>query len=222
LHHRKKSRAYWPVTYALFAVGLAILVSTLWHMDLTRLFELLPGSPQQISSAIFFQSLLRVLVVLVLMAVIGASRESMYLQKGNLRLGLAVGGVGFLILAAIAFAPLAVQAGVTSRLVQLLPWILLFVLSNGFAEELLFRGLLLKRYEPFLGKGLANLLAAVVFTLLHFQVTYVPDTNLFLLGVFPLALLWGALMQKTDSIWGSALFHAGADCIIIFGIFASI
>jgi membrane protease YdiL (CAAX protease family) len=51
------------------------------------------------------------------------------------------------------------------------------------------------------------------------QVTYVPDVLQFLLFVFPLALIWGALMQKTEGLWGSAIFHAGADCIIIFGIF---
>jgi membrane protease YdiL (CAAX protease family) len=190
-------------------------------MDLTRLFGFTTNSPQSLSAAIFFQSMLRVLVVLALMGAIGASRDSMYLKKGNLRLGLGVGGAGFLVLAAIAFLPLAAQEGAAEGIVKLVPWILLFVLSNGFAEELLFRGVLLKRYELFLGKGLANLLAAAVFTLLHFQVSYVPDVNLFLLGLFPLALAWGALMQKSNGIWGSALFHAGADCIIIFGIFAS-
>jgi membrane protease YdiL (CAAX protease family) len=200
---------------------MAVLVSTLWHMDLTRLFGYQPGSPQGISLAIFFQSLLRVMVVLILMAIIGADWRSLYLRKGNLRLGLGVGIPGFLVLAAIAFIPLASQPSMAKKLIELLPWILLFVLSNGFSEELLFRGLFLKRYEPFLGKGLSNLLVAVVFTLLHFPVTYVPDLALFLLGTFLLALLWGALMQKTEGIWGSALFHAGADCIIIFGVFAS-
>jgi membrane protease YdiL (CAAX protease family) len=101
-----------------------------------------------------------------------------------------------------------------------LPWILLFVLSNAFMEELLYRGILLKRYEPFLGKGLSLLLATLVFTLLHFQAGYVLNAVLFMVQLFPLALIWGWLMQKTDSIWGSVLFHAGADCINIFAIFA--
>jgi membrane protease YdiL (CAAX protease family) len=215
-------KEYWPVIYALFAAGMGILVSSLWHMDLTRLFGLPSGSPPEISLAIFFQSLLRVTVVLVLMLVGGVSRDSIYLQKGNLRLGLAVGIPAFLVLAAIAFIPMAGQAGMAERLLELLPWILLFVLSNGFAEEMLYRGLLLKRYEPFLGKRLSNLLAALVFTLLHLPVAYVPDLIPFLAGTFVLALVWGALMQKTDSLWGSALFHAGADCLIIFGVFASL
>jgi len=217
-----RTKDYWPVIYALFAAGMGILVSSLWHMDLTRLFGFAADSPQGISLAIFFQSLLRVTVVLILMAIAGAGWHSIYLQKGNLRLGLAVGLPAFLVLAAVAFLPLANQAGMADRLVKLLPWILLFVLSNGFAEELLFRGLLLKRVEPFLGKSLSNLLTAIVFTLLHFPVTYVPDRIPFLVGTFLLALIWGALMQKTDSLWGSALFHAGADCLIIFGVFASL
>jgi len=35
-----------------------------------------------------------------------------------------------------------------------------------------------------------------------------------------LSLIWGYLMQKTESIWGSALFHAAGDCLIVFAIFA--
>lgn len=108
-----------------------------------------------------------------------------------------------------------------STLLSLAPWILIFVLANGFMEELLYRGLFLKWYEPFLGKGMSNLLTAIVFTLLHVPVTYVPDVVQFLSILFPLALIWGYLMQKTDSLWGSALFHAGADCVIVFGIYAS-
>ncbi len=105
-----------------------------------------------------------------------------------------------------------------SKLISLAPWILTFVLANGFAEELLFRGLFLKRYQRFLGKGWSNLLAAAAFTLLHLQVTYVSELAVFLLVLFPLALVWGWLMQKTGSLWGFALFHAGADCLVIFGI----
>jgi membrane protease YdiL (CAAX protease family) len=34
-----------------------------------------------------------------------------------------------------------------------------------------------------------------------------------------LALAWGYVIQKTESLWGSVLFHAGADLLIILGIF---
>jgi membrane protease YdiL (CAAX protease family) len=86
-------------------------------------------------------------------------------------------------------------------------------------EELMFRGIFLKRYEPFLGKGLSLLLTSIVFTLLHFQAGYVLNSVVFMVQLFPFALAWGWLMQKTDGLWGSVLFHAGADCIIIYNIF---
>ncbi len=221
LRRSEKGKEYGQVFYAFFVGGLAILFSTLFSGDLIGLLGFAPTNPQGIAMAKLSESTLRVMAVLVMMAVVGADRRSMYLGKGKLGLGLAVGIPAFLVLVAIAFIPMASQEGMFSKLLALSPWILIFVFSNGFMEELLYRGLFLKRYEPFLGKGLSNLLTAIVFTLIHVQVTYVSDVLQFLLIVFPLALIWGYLMQKTDGLWGSAVFHAGADCMIIFGIFAS-
>jgi uncharacterized protein len=38
---------------------------------------------------------------------------------------------------------------------------------------------------------------------------------------FSLGLAWGYIMQRTDSILGSALFHAGADIPVFIGIFSN-
>jgi membrane protease YdiL (CAAX protease family) len=221
LRRSEAGKPYRQVSYAFFVAGVAVLLSVLFSGYLLKPFGLTPTNPQGIAAAKLSESLWRVITILVLMAVIGVDRRSLFLNKGKIGLGLAVGAVGFIVLAAIAFIPLASQEGMLNKLLALSPWILIFVFANGFMEELLFRGLFLKRYEPFLGSGLSNLLAALVFTLVHVQVTYVPDVFQFLLGVFPLALIWGYLMQKTESLWGSVLFHAGADCLIIFGIYAS-
>jgi membrane protease YdiL (CAAX protease family) len=221
LRRGERGKEYWQVFYVLFVAGVAVLLSTLFSDRLLELFRLRPGSPSWIAIAKLSESLWRVIPILVLMVVIGADRRSLYLNRGKLGLGLAVGIVAFVGFVGLAFIPLAKQAGMLNKLLSLSPWIFIFVLANGFMEELLYRGLFLKRFEPFLGKGLSNLLTASVFTLSHVQVTYVSDVFKFLLVVFPLALIWGYLMQKTDSLWGSVLFHAGADCMIIFGIYAS-
>ena len=221
LRRSENGKPYWPVCYAFFVAGLAVLLSTLFGGKLLELFGLTPTNPQGIAVAKLSESLWRVIPILVLMAIIGADRRSMYLNKGKIVLGLAIGVAGFVGFVVLAFMPLASQGGGLNKLLSLSPWILIFVLANGFNEELLYRGLFLKRYEAFLGKGLSNILAAVVFTLVHMQVTYVSDLGQFLFILFPLALIWGYLMQKTDSLWGSVIFHAGADCMIIFGIFAS-
>jgi membrane protease YdiL (CAAX protease family) len=52
-------------------------------------------------------------------------------------------------------------------------------------------------------------------------VTYTRDQLLFLAVVVPLALAWGAIMQKTESIWGSILFHAGMDIPVFLSIFST-
>jgi membrane protease YdiL (CAAX protease family) len=53
-------------------------------------------------------------------------------------------------------------------------------------------------------------------------VNYTADQYLFLAILFPLALAWGYIMQKTDSLWGSILFHAGMDIPIMLGIFSNL
>jgi membrane protease YdiL (CAAX protease family) len=114
------------------------------------------------------------------------------------------------------------QPGVLEELLPLWPWILLFVLSNGFMEELLYRGIFLKQYENFLGKGPSVILTAIVFALMHTQVTYVAQMIQFLVIVLILSLVWGILIQKSDSLWGAVLFHAAADCLILLGVMVSI
>lgn len=215
-------RKYWTLLYAFFAAAMAVLLSTLFGGRLLEALPVVPVSPAGIAVAKLAESLWRVTVILLLMVAGGVDLRSIYLRKGRLGQGLTVGLAGFALCAALAFVPLASQEGGLRRLLSLSPWIATFVLANGFSEELLFRGLFLKRYEPFLGKRLSNLLTAAAFTLLHLQVLYVSQAVVFPLVLFPLALVWGGLMQKTGSLWGSALFHAGADCVIIFGVYASL
>jgi uncharacterized protein len=206
------------VLYALFVGGLAVFLST--HFS-ARLLEGLPfavASPAWIAAAKLAESVWRVVPVLLLVGLAGDDLQSLYLRGGRVRLGLSVGAIGFLVCAAAAFLPFVLHGG-GAQLLSLSPWILVFVLSNGFTEELLFRGLFLQKYERFLGQPLSNLLAALVFTLLHVQVNYVADTAVFLLVLFPLALAWGWLIQKSGNLWGSVLFHAGADCLLVLGIY---
>jgi membrane protease YdiL (CAAX protease family) len=64
-------------------------------------------------------------------------------------------------------------------------------------------------------------MVALVFTVLHRAAYYTANEYLFLAILLPLALAWGYIMQKTDALWGSILFHAGMDIPIILGIFSN-
>lgn len=215
-------RSRWEVLYAFFVGSTAVLCSTLLGGRLLEALAVVPVSPAWIALSKVSEATCRVVTIVALIAVSGASLRSVYLTRGRLGLGLGVGLAGFVACATAAFLPLVSQEGGWDKLMSLAPWILTFVLANGFAEELLFRGLFLQRLEPWLGKRGSNLVLASAFTLLHVQSTYVSELVVLLLVLFPLALAWGWLMQKTGSLWGSALFHAGADCLVIFGIYRGV
>lgn len=163
--------------------------------------------------------------VLVLNKAAGGSLGSLYIQKGKLKLGLLI-GIGTFLLAAAGSFPMATlfkaQDLTVARVIPWIPWLLIYVLANAAMEELTFRGLFLQKLQPFTGKLLANFLVALVFTGLHATVNYSADNLIFVAVTFPLALLWGYIMQKTDSIWGSILFHAGMDIPIMLGIFSTL
>jgi membrane protease YdiL (CAAX protease family) len=52
-------------------------------------------------------------------------------------------------------------------------------------------------------------------------VSHVPDILQFLVALFVLAWVWGFLIQRTESLWGAVLFHAGADLMIVVGIISA-
>ena len=103
------------------------------------------------------------------------------------------------------------------RFLALTPALLVLCLSNGFQEELLFRGLFLKRYQNIFRPSTANLLQATVFAIAHAGVVYTPIAFVFLFVVaFPLGLLAGHLMRKTRGMLTPVILHAGLDIPIYF------
>ena len=224
----ERFRKYWQILFALF-VGL-VSISLDYYLVLGQRVAALagmdPDTPAGWAVDKLGGSLSIVVVVVTLTLTSGGTPASLYIKKGRLALGLAVGLAAFA-LAAVTAIPLAgfLFSGRDLGLARVLPWtpwILVFVLANASAEELLFRGLFLGRLEPLLGRFPANLIAALPFLLMHYGVPYTTQQLLFLSALLPLALAWGWLMQKTDSIWGSVLFHAGMDIPVMIGMFSNL
>lgn len=187
-----------------------------------RLFGLTTQTPAGVAMAKLSQALLTVIGILLAAKLCGVKLASIYIRKGRLILALTVGFIGFVVCAVLALQQPSIRDLGMVKLVPLVPWILLFVASNALMEELLFRGLFLGRYEPLVGKWLAILSTALAFALAHMQVSYAPDIVGFLIVTLVLGIAWGWLMHKTGTLWGSALFHAGADLLIILPIFRTL
>ena len=136
LKRSEKGKTYWPVFYIFFVAGAAVLTSFLFSDDLLRLFGQNVTTPQGIATAKFSESILRVIPILVLMPVMGFDWRSMYLKRGKIRTWLPIAIAAIIVFPAFAFFSISnSQTGVFDKLLPMWPWILLFVLSNGFMEE---------------------------------------------------------------------------------------
>jgi len=211
-----------PVFFAFFAASVGLTLGFYGSDPILALLGLTTKTPMGVAAAKLVQAALIVIGILAVALLSGESLGSLYLRKGRLLIGLAVGLAGAAVCVFLAMQQPAVAAIGLTKLKPLLPWIALFVFANACMEELLFRGLFLGRYEPLMGKAFAVLATALAFTLAHMQVTYAPEMIPFLSVTFVFALLWAWLMQATKSLWGSVLFHAGADVIIILPVFKSL
>ncbi len=211
-----------PVFFAYFTAVLGLSLGFFFADGGLKLFGLTTQTPIGIAMAKFLQASLIVIGILAVARLCGEDLASLYIRKGRLILGLSVGLITAAACSVLTLLQPPVRDLGTARLMSLAPWILLFVVSNAFMEELLFRGLFLGRYEAQMGKWLAILSTALAFTLAHMQVNYAPNLWGFLLVTLGFSIAWGWLMQKTGSLWGSALFHAGADLLIILPIFSSL
>ena len=171
-------------------------------------------------------SLLSIVIVLVLNRLAGQSVESLYIRRGNLQLGLIVGFIAIAVMIAtlIPVAEIFFKGEnlTWARILTWAPWVLIFVPANASNKELLFRGLFIGKMESFFRKFATNILTTIPFVLMHSFTSYSVDNFVFLaLQLLPLSLAWCWLMQKSNSIWGSILFHAAMDIPIIVGIFST-
>jgi len=219
---RTESSSRWRhVWLAFFAASFAFLVAWWVSSPLMKLFGFTTNSVSGIAMMKLFDAIPIVATVILVARMGGLKSADLYLQTGKLKVWLIVGLLAFAAFAVVFLVQARDQGMSAVHLLAYAPWILLFVFANAFMEELHFRGLLLQPFERLLGRHQANLCIALFFTLAHAPVQYVPDILIFLAVLFVLALVWGYVIQKTESLWGSVLFHAGADLMIIVGIYTT-
>lgn len=225
LRQNPRTARYAPVFLGLWIMAAAVSVDRWLSVFLIRQVGVSDQTPAGYA-ALKTSQLIVVPVILLLTWATGGSLGSIYVQKGRLKLGLGVGLITFALAAAgavyMANDLFAGRQLTAARIAGWLPYLLVFVFANATHEELLFRGLHLRKLEPFLGRLLPNILVALVFTVMHQAVDYTTDKTTFLAATFLLALAWGWLMQKSDAVWGSILFHAGMDIPIMLGIFSNL
>jgi membrane protease YdiL (CAAX protease family) len=226
LRRSERFNKYWLVFFAFFTASLAQALDYYFSGWFLNLLGLAVSTPAGIAVEKLESTFLIVVPIIVLTKLSGGSMGSICLQKGNLKWGLIIGLTVFVVVAAVSipWARFQYHTGSLSlqRVVPWMPWILLFVLANGFNEELLFRGLFLKKLDPFLGAFPANLCMAIPFVALHYGVDYSLNNLLFMALLLPLGLGLGYAMQRTNSIIASWLIHASFDIAVVLAVFSTL
>jgi membrane protease YdiL (CAAX protease family) len=230
LHQKEKAKKYGEIVFLFFVASIAILISSLIGNWGLLLFGLDTSGYVGQSVAKFSESLPIIIVIIAFIKFVKPDFKSIYLTKGKLKSGLIIGGSFFFTFTFItiiigAFNPIfkdKLHDSDINTLIAVIPWALLFVLTNGFMEELLFRGLFLKHFESIIGFKSSNILTAIIFSIAHIQVTYVTHMVGFIIIVFILGLLLGHYMKKTNSIIAPMLIHAGADMMMILPSFVNL
>jgi membrane protease YdiL (CAAX protease family) len=226
---REGLRKHWLIPFAFFTALTAISID--YTLGLSK--WILPAlglsikSPAGLAIDKLESSLLGIVTVLTLNGLAGQGVDSLYIRRGNLKLGLIVGLLAFGLMAAFVI-PVTEwffkgENLTWARILPWMPWVLIMVFSNAAYEELVFRGLFIGKMSPFLGRFAINLVTTIPFVLNHAGNNYMSNAFIFfVLQLLPLSLVWCWLMQKTSSLWGSILFHAAMDIPVFVGIFSTL
>lgn len=221
-------RKFWELSFAFFVLAFVGVLNNLCHYFGTYVLNSppVPGDPlaSTVLASVIVQlveTLAAVVPVVVLTKAAGMPLGSIYARKGALR--------GWFIVAIVVFVVFYIGAarGSTSgfmptngptllnKYLALTPALLVMVISNGFQEEFLFRGLFLQKYNAFFGGPVTILVSSIVFAIAHLGVTYVASAIIFaLLSAFPLGLITAYLMRKTNGVLTPVILHAGFDIAI--------
>jgi membrane protease YdiL (CAAX protease family) len=217
LRRSERGRPYWPVAFAFFAASLTNV--TTWYLarPLQRWLLTVLGVAAETAPGLMWGKLvdvvLRLAPIFALVWLVGDGLGSLYIRRGQLRWSLTLGLLAFANLVATSIAVVATQGGDLTLVYASLPWWFAYSLMNGFMEEIWFRGLFLGRLQPVIGTTGVIWLTTLVFGVSHLFATYVEPSGLLVFGIITVTLgfAWALLMQKTNTLWGSVIFHLAAD-----------
>ena len=221
LRLRPSLAVYVPAVYALFVAAAGNLV-----LVIGPFYGLMDSADARVSLAQEkVEQFLSVVPVILLLTWLGGRGFGwVYLQRGEPRRWLPFGLVSFGLCAAVV-AFMALRSGnSSSRLIDLAPWLLVFVAANAAMEELWFRGIFLRPYEAVLGWPAAMLVTALVFGATHVNATYLPymsaaQVAFFAGGLVSLGLGAAWAIRWGRSLWGAVLLHMGLDLFVMIEFF---
>ena len=217
----QRASPHFSISFSFFSISLGLLFAWILSIFIPFLF---PVESPEVWAALKLKEALPIIAsVLILAKLIGDDWQSMYLQGGDLKESLKLG----ILISPLSLVQFIVMGGLNinvdvSTIISWIPWLIIFSFANSFMEELIFRGLMLRKYEAVLGKRESLILISLYFAVFHavlLPFMGIILTVVFVAFLFFIALLWGYSIQKSNSILGAVLAHAIADILFVIAAF---
>jgi membrane protease YdiL (CAAX protease family) len=217
---------YWLVTFAFFIASVAVPMSVLtsnWVQTIMGRFAVTVDTSKGLAIEKICEMLIKTLPIIALVKLSGADMGSIFLKRGNLKLGLGVGALVFFFLGTATFMFAVERFTSMDTLVAAVVWGLVFSIVNGFMEELWLRGIFLNRFAPMIGIHGAVWVTSLIFASMHGFAFYFDPFALifFFVNTLSLGLACGYLIMKSDSLWGAVIIHAASDFFLFIAVLAN-
>ncbi len=222
----ERMNRYWQSALAFFVASVPYPITLIfgrWTGTVLSWFNVTVTMSEGQAIAKVYGTLLVAIPILLLIKLSGADLGSIYLKRGNLKWSLSIGALVWFNVGTSAFLFFATRFTGPDRLVAAVVWGLVFSFANGLLEELWFRGIFLRHFEPVLGLGGSILLTSIIFALVHSFSSYLPPIVLpfYVANTLTLGLACGYLIMKTDSLWGAVLVHAATDLFLFIAVLSN-
>ena len=205
------------IAFSFLIQNLAFLIVTPFT---SQFLNLNLNSSKGIALSKLSDSLIISTVIIISLLIAKHRLKSIYLTNGRLLAGILTGLFFFFLFGFLAFKNPAQPVNPEFLRINWV-WILVFVMANGFMEELIFRGIFLEKLNLLFNHHLSILMTSVCFAVPHIIVPYQSNVLMFTGICLILGTICGYAMHYTRSIIAPTLIHAGADLMIIVPIFTT-
>ena len=217
---------FWRIPFAFFIAAIVTPITAISGGLIRTVlgwFSVSVDTSQGLAIEKICEMLLKVIPIIVLVKLSGANFGSIYLSRGNLKLGLGIGFLVFFFLAPASFMFAAQRFSSTDTLMAAVVWGLVFSIANAFMEELWLRGIFLKHFEQLIGLKGSVWVTSLIFASMHsFAYYFMPEAlPFFFLNTLALGLACGYLTMKSKSIWGAVIIHMASDFFLFIAVLAN-